>query len=139
MENQNQAFLDQVASNANQLNRGSEVVRHILSGRATIDINFDFLSMKNDSDKLLMAKIKTAVEHKNSITHGAAIFANAFMNCGTGDDLFLRDNLNWVGKATNWSKFSAAASVGVIHKGNIAKAMETLRPYLPNGDGSLSS
>lgn len=32
--------------------------------------------------------------------------------------LFLssRDNLEWLARATNWAKFTATASLGVIHK-----------------------
>ncbi len=31
------------------------------------------------------------------------------MHCGTTVDTFLRDNLEWLKKATNWAKFSATA------------------------------
>lgn len=27
-----------------------------------------------------------------------------------------RDNLEWLARATNWAKFTATASLGVIHK-----------------------
>ena len=27
-----------------------------------------------------------------------------------------RNNLEWLGRATNWAKFTATASLGVIHK-----------------------
>lgn len=68
--------------------------------------------------------------------HGAVILSNAFMNAGTTNDSFLRDNLDWVARATNWSKFSAAASLGVIHKGGFENAMAILQPYLPGPSGS---
>lgn len=29
---------------------------------------------------------------------------------------FCRDNLEWLARATNWAKFTATASLGVIHK-----------------------
>jgi len=38
------------------------------------------------------------------------------MNSGTTNDFFLRDNLEWLSKATNWSKFTATASLGVVQK-----------------------
>ena len=41
------------------------------------------------------------------------------MNCGTTQDTFLRENLDWLGKATNWAKFTAVASIGVVHKGHV--------------------
>jgi hypothetical protein len=31
------------------------------------------------------------------------------MHCGTTVDAFLRENLDWLKKATNWAKFSATA------------------------------
>ena len=48
--------------------------------------------------------------------HSAVTFANAFMHAGTTSDEFLRQNLEWLSRATNWSKFSATAALGVIHK-----------------------
>ena len=38
------------------------------------------------------------------------------MHCGTTSDTFLRNNLEWLARATNWAKFTATASLGVIHK-----------------------
>jgi len=38
------------------------------------------------------------------------------MQAGTTSDEFLRQNLDWLSRATNWSKFSATAALGVIHK-----------------------
>ena len=35
---------------------------------------------------------------------------------GTTIDAFLREHLDWLGKATNWAKFTAVASIGVVHK-----------------------
>lgn len=64
---------------------------------------------------------------------------NAFANAGTTSDLFLRENLDWLGKASNWSKFSATAALGVIHKGNLLQGMNILEPYLPKLDGSSTS
>ena len=31
---------------------------------------------------------------------------------------FFRDNLDWLARATNWAKFTATATLGVIHKGH---------------------
>ena len=28
----------------------------------------------------------------------------------------IRDNLDWLARATNWAKFTATSSLGVIHK-----------------------
>lgn len=64
---------------------------------------------------------------------------NAFANAGTTSDLFLRENLDWLAKASNWSKFSATAALGVIHKGNLAQGMAILDPYLPRENSGSTS
>jgi hypothetical protein len=51
---------------------------------------------------------------------------------GTAVDAFLRDNMSWLGKATAWARFSAVASQGVVHKGNLSSSRAVLAPYLPS-------
>jgi 26S proteasome regulatory subunit N2 len=63
---------------------------------------------------------------------------NAFAHAGTTSDQFLRDNLEWLGRASNWAMFSATSALGVIHKGSIAKGMTVLGPYLPSADGTTA-
>lgn len=60
------------------------------------------------------------------------------MNAGTTSDDFLRQNLEWLSRATNWSKFSATAALGVIHKGQLSRGLSLLAPYLPQ-DGVTAS
>lgn len=55
--------------------------------------------------------------------HSATIFANAMMHSGTTVDAFLRENLDWLGRATNWAKFSATAGLGVIHRGHLSEVL----------------
>lgn len=81
----------------------------------------------------ILKNFKDSIDTKNSVAHGGVIIANAIMFAGTLNDNFLRDNLEWVGKCSHWSKFTTSASLGVIHKGNYAKAMEILTPYFPGG------
>ncbi len=82
-----------------------------------------------------MPSLQEALEARHSIFHNAVSFANAFANAGTTSDIFLRENLEWLGRSSNWSRFSATAALGVIHKGSLAKAMTVLGPYLPNENG----
>ncbi|KAJ3870230.1 D-isomer specific 2-hydroxyacid dehydrogenase [Lentinula novae-zelandiae] len=78
-----------------------------------------------------------SLEPRSSIYHTALTLQNAFMHSGTTSDLFLRENLEWLGLASNWSKFSATAGLGVIHKGYYEQGMTILGPYLPqNGNES---
>jgi len=84
----------------------------------------------------VLKSVKAATELRNSVSHSAIIFANALMHCGTTVDSFLRDNLDWLSRATNWAKFSATAGLGVIHRGHLAEvkvtypSCSTLLPYL---------
>ena len=48
------------------------------------------------------------------------------MHAGTTSDEFLRQNLEWLSRATNWSKFSATAALGVIHKVSLEKYWDEL-------------
>ena len=52
---------------------------------------------------------------RNSITHNATVIANGLMHYSTTSDVFLRENLDWLKRASNWAKFTATASLGVIH------------------------
>lgn len=112
-------------------------VKFVLSGSLTIQLNLHFLSQQNKTDPAILYKIRDSVEARNSIFHSAVTFANAFMNAGTTSDSFFRDNLEWLSKASNWSKFSATAALGVIHKGYLKQGRTILAPYLPqDGTGS---
>lgn len=87
---------------------------------------------------LLIAGIKKCVGPKSTILHGATIWSNAMMNAYTTNDSFLKDNMSWVAQATNWNRFNATASLGIIHSGNKKDAMSILQPYF-SGVGSGSN
>ncbi|CUM67555.1 uncharacterized protein PRCAT00005255001 [Priceomyces carsonii] len=109
---------------------------HILGGVPTCDLDITFLFKNNNTDISILNKTKNLLEGRSSIFHSAVTFANAFMHAGTTDDSFFRKNLEWLGKATNWSKFSATAALGVIHKGNLSQGRNILKPYLPGSSGA---
>ncbi|CAO3669707.1 unnamed protein product [Umbelopsis vinacea] len=106
-------------------------IKTILSGVESIKLHLEFLYRKNHTDLLILKNTKNALESRNSVYHSAVTFANAFMHAGTTSDEFLRQNLDWLSRATNWSKFSATAALGVIHKGQLSQSMGLLAPYLP--------
>lgn len=106
-------------------------VRYILRGTKSIELNLEFLYRNNHADRNILNKIRDSLEARNSIFHTGVTFANAFMNSGTTNDSFFRENLEWLGKAVNWSKFTATAALGVIHRGNITQGQKLLEPYLP--------
>jgi len=108
-------------------------LRRILSGELPVDLYLHFLYDANKTDLNVLRNIKDKLEQRNSVTHGATVIAHAFMHAGTTVDTFLRENLEWLGRATNWSKFTATASIGVIHKGHHKESQKLLEPYLPSG------
>ncbi|KAF1964830.1 26S proteasome regulatory complex, non-ATPase subcomplex, Rpn2/Psmd1 subunit [Bimuria novae-zelandiae CBS 107.79] len=114
-------------------------VREVLQGTKSIELNLEFLYRNNHADKNILNKIRDSLESRNSIFHSGVTFANAFMNAGTTNDTFFRENLDWLGKAVNWSKFTATAALGVIHRGNITQGRKLLDPYLPKDAVSSGS
>lgn len=106
-------------------------VREVLRGTKSIELNLEFLYRNNHADKQILNKVRDSLEARNSIFHTSVTFANAFMNAGTTNDTFFRENLDWLGKAVNWSKFTATAALGVIHRGNVTQGQKLLDPYLP--------
>ena len=115
------------------------LVKSILRGTKSIELNLEFLYRSNHSDKVVLNKIRDSLEARNSIFHTSVTFANAFMNAGTTSDSFFRDNLDWLGKAVNWSKFAATAALGVIHRGNLGQGQKLLDPYLPKENANASA
>ncbi|XP_039131749.1 26S proteasome non-ATPase regulatory subunit 1 homolog A-like [Dioscorea cayenensis subsp. rotundata] len=106
-------------------------LKGILSGETSIKLTLQFLFSHNKSDLLILKTIKQSVEMRNSVCHSATICANALMHAGTTVDTFLRENLEWLSRATNWAKFSATAGLGVIHRGHLQQGRSLMAPYLP--------
>ncbi|KAI5965511.1 RPN2 [Candida theae] len=128
-----QELLDKVATSFPD-ESGNVIVKkilNILSGVPTSDLDNTFLYKNNDTDITILNKTKNLLDGRSSVFHSAVTFANAYMHAGTTDDSFFRKNLEWLGRATNWSKFSATAALGVIHKGNLSQGRTILKPYLP--------
>ncbi|XP_022093769.1 26S proteasome non-ATPase regulatory subunit 1-like [Acanthaster planci] len=109
----------------------------ILSGSITIGIHLQFLIRSNKTDVQILKNTKDVV--RNSVCHNATVIANSFMHCGTTCDSFLRDNLDWLSRATNWAKFTATASLGVIHRGHEKEALNLMSTYLPKDTGPGSA
>ncbi|KAG5221618.1 proteasome regulatory particle base [Salix suchowensis] len=75
----------------------------------------DFLeNVRNDlpeGESVLNISLQDVLEARSSIYHTALTLQNAYMHAGTASDVFLRDNLDWLGHASNWAKFSATAGL----------------------------
>ena len=61
------------------------------------------------------------------------------MHSGTTSDQFLRENLDWLSRATNWAKLTATASLGVIHRGHEKEALSLMQTYLPRESGGATA
>lgn len=131
VESENQAYLIRVNENLKCDDfKKVDKLQRILKNEVSKKHELQFLNKNNHTDMLLLQKIKTEIGEKNSITHGAVVWANGIMNAATTNDMFLRDNIDWVAKAINWGRFSATSSIGVIHMGNKTKSQEILDPYI---------
>ncbi|CAM9481810.1 unnamed protein product, partial [Ectocarpus sp. 13 AM-2016] len=108
-------------------------LRQVLVDGFGTDLSLNFLYKMNKTDLLLMKNIKGALETRNSVLHNVTVVAHGYMQAGTTVDTFLRDNLDWMGRASNWAKFTATASIGVVHRGHMKESMSLLQPYLPQG------
>ncbi|KAK3376913.1 armadillo-type protein [Lasiosphaeria ovina] len=118
-----------------EVSKAHRNIRSILDGSKAIKLNLEFLYRNNHTDSSILNKVRDSLEGRNSIFHTAVTLCNAFMNAGTTHDKFFRDNLEWLGKAVNWSKFTATAALGVIHRGNLTQSRKLLEPYLPRQGG----
>lgn len=110
----------------------------VLSGEVALALGLDFMSRNNHAD-LVMLNITKELISRNSVCSSATILSNAIMHCGTTSDAFLRANREWMTRATQWSKFSMVASLGVIHKGHLAQAKTVLSSFLPKDGASSDS
>jgi 26S proteasome regulatory subunit N2 len=114
-------------------------LKRVLTEGFDVDLILSFLFKQSKADINVLKSIKSATEStRSSILHNATVVAHAYMFSGTTIDTFLRENLDWLGKATNWNKFTAVASIGVVHKGHVHESMNLLQPYLPQAGQSNS-
>lgn len=141
-ENANQGFVNRVTSMIAPADTETQDTHHqylskILSGDVTIDRHLQFLIANNNADVQILQRTKDYV--RTSITHNATIISNALMYAGTTSDKFLRDNLEWLAKSTNWAKFTATSSLGVIHRGHENDSRKLMSVYLPKTEGTAES
>lgn len=130
-----QGLLTELVKRLTQQNFPTQLLT-ILSGVPACDMQTTFLLNNKNIDIELLNKIKSALDGKISLFHTAVSVANAFMHAGTADNSFIKNNLPWLGKAQNWAKFTATASLGVINKGNLIDGKKVMNPYLPGSRAS---
>ncbi|KAJ7103629.1 armadillo-type protein [Mycena belliarum] len=139
VEGGSQDFLESVRTELPDGNADTKDIydklRSILTGQESVKLYLEFLKRNNQVDLLILRNTKDVLEPRSSIYHTALTLQNAFMHSGTTSDIFLHENLDWLGLASNWSKFSATAGLGVIHKGYFEQGMTIVGPYLPQSGG----
>lgn len=128
--------IDSLSASEKSHQENVEKLIKILSGEISIDLQLQFLIRSNHADLQILRATKEAV--RVSICHTATVIANAFMHSGTTSDQFLRDNLEWLARATNWAKLTATASLGVIHRGHENESLALMQSYLPKESGPSS-
>ncbi|CAL8114196.1 unnamed protein product [Orchesella dallaii] len=109
----------------------------ILGGEVSIALQLQFLVRSNKTDMTILKQTKESV--RVSICHTATVIANSYMHAGTTSDQFLRENLDWLARATNWAKLTATASLGVIHHGHEKEALSLMQAYLPREGGGATA
>jgi len=120
----------------------AKLLRVLRASGFTVDVQVNFLHGQSKADSLLLASLKDAVDARNSTLHQATVAAHGFMYAGCASKSFVAQHMDWFGRAANWAKFSATASLGVIYrpKGTLQQSKDVLEEYLPTpGSTSPSS
>ena len=120
-------------------NHISHLIRIMDTDGLASKISLDFMSTRSRTDTLIFKAIKESIDgNRNSVLHNATVISHSYANASTKDTAFLRNNLDWMGKASNWAKFIATSSIGVIHQGHVEESIRILQPYLPQTPASNS-
>lgn len=135
-ENRTERNIDSLNDEEKEHQKRVEKLISILGGDVSIGLQLQFLIRSNHADMLILKNTKDAI--RVSICHTATVIANAFMHAGTTSDQFLRDNLEWLARATNWAKLTVTASLGVIHRGHEGESLALMQSYLPKEAGPSS-
>ncbi len=125
-------FAETDPSNQRQLQR----LVNVLLGAETYEIYRRFLSESIKTDGQIATGIKDAIPQTVSALQEACVWANGLLNACTMDDNFLKLNIEWVGKSSNWAKFSCTSTLGMIHRGNKVHALTILQPYLREAEAN---
>nr|CCC95494.1 unnamed protein product [Trypanosoma congolense IL3000] len=108
-----------------------------LTGGMSASLYLNFLYANCNADIHVLNRIRQYTDQRRAVAHNATVIAHAFMYSGTTIDVFLRNDVEWLARASCWSRFVAAASVGVIHYGHVKEGFNVVEPHLPKGDIGL--
>ena len=97
----------------------------------------EFFCRNNQVDRAILKKMRQYLDSRSSLHHSSLAIANAFMNHSTTYDQFLRDNVDWMQRATNWTKFTSVAAIGVIHNYQRENSFKLMNSYLEGSPYSV--
>ncbi|KEG11805.1 proteasome regulatory non-ATPase subunit 2 [Trypanosoma grayi] len=117
--------------NSNKLSVVYQKLLAALTGETGVSLYLTFLYTRVNADIHILNHIKQSIDAKKTVPHNATVIAHSLMYSGTTIDAFLRANMEWLGRANYWAKFTVAASIGAIHRGHIDQALTVMEPYLP--------
>lgn len=136
-DNQNNYLLQELSSkittaSQNSINKDKiEKLNSILEGKVQKNVEGLCLSHLNKANDKLFDELKKGVEKCGSTPALGVVIAHSLMYARTRQDETLKQNIPWISKMTNWCRFAATASLGVIHMGNTEKGFDAIKPYLP--------
>ena len=146
-DNQNPSYLRLLTKTIKTINTEQKLnldekkiknLENILTGEISREIIFKYLKKCNHFDLKAQEALQKSVEKGSSIETLGVLLTNSFSNSHTGNDEFLKKHMDFANKATNWSRFIATASLGVINMGNTKNSRTILRDYLPGGQNAKS-
>lgn len=145
-DNQNPSYLRlltktiRTIDSEKKLNLGKKLenLEKILTGEISREITLKALKKFNHFDLKAQEELMKSVEKGSNIENLGVILTNSFSNSHTGNDEFIKKNMAFVSKATNWARFVATASLGVINMGNVKNSRGIMRAYLPGGENAKS-
>ena len=145
-DNQNPSYLRlltktiRTIDSEKKLNLGEKLenLEKILTGEISREITLKALKKFNHFDLKSQEELMKSVEKGSNIENLGVILTNSFSNSHTGNDEFIKKNMAFVSKATNWARFVATASLGVINMGNVKNSRGIMRAYLPGGENAKS-
>lgn len=139
-DNQNNHLLHEIstkleilAANTKVKKEDLEKIKLIFEGKIQKKIISTALVHLNKSNKKLLEELLKGVEKCGSPPALAAIISHSLMHARTFEDTQIKSDTSKgiISKMTNWCRFTATASLGIIHQGNIEKGLEIMDPFLP--------
>ena len=145
-DHQNPSYLRLLTSTIRQINHDKQLnlgdklenLINILTGEIPRNIIMRTLKKFNHSNLKEQEDLMKLVEKGSSLEILGCLITNSFSNSHTLNDEFLKKNMNFVRKVTNWARFLVTASLGAINMGNVKNSKQIFRDYLPGGTRASS-